>query len=109
MASAAGLVAALSAAAAELGPRVGGILTALPVLASILAVFTLAQHGPAALHALLRGMVSGMAAFVVFCALVAALVEPAGIALAFGAAVASALAVQAAVASATAPRVGFTS
>ena len=80
MAATAGLVAALSAAAAELGPHVGGILTALPVLASILAVFTLAQHGAPALQDLLRGMVSGMAAFVVFCALVAVLVQPAGIA-----------------------------
>jgi hypothetical protein len=63
MAATAGLVAALSAAAAELGPHVGGILTALPVLASILAGFTLAQHGARALQDLLRGMVSGMAAF----------------------------------------------
>jgi hypothetical protein len=95
MAATAGLVAALSAAAAELGPHVGGILTALPVLASILAVFTLAQHGAPALQDLLRGMVTGMAAFVVFCALVAALVQPAGIATAFAAAVLGALAAQA--------------
>ena len=40
-------------------------------------------------------MVTGMAAFVVFCALVAALVQPAGIVLAFGAAVLGALAAQA--------------
>jgi len=102
MAATAGLVAALSAAAAELGPHVGGILTALPVLASILAVFTLAQHGAPALHELLRGMVSGMAAFVVFCALVAVLVQPAGIVLAFAAAVLGALAAQAAAARSTA-------
>jgi hypothetical protein len=95
MAATAGLVAALSAAAAELGPHVGGILTALPVLASILAVFTFEQHGAPALQDLLRGMVTGMAAFVVFCALVAALVQPAGIAVAFGAAVVGALAAQA--------------
>ena len=95
MAAAAGLVAALSAAAAELGPHVGGILTALPVLASILAVFTLAQHGAPALQDLLRGMVTGMAAFVVFCALVAALVQPAGILATFVAAVLGALAAQA--------------
>jgi hypothetical protein len=95
MAATAGLVAALSAAAAELGPHVGGILTALPVLASILAVFTFAQHGAPALQDLLCGMVTGMAAFVVFCALVAVLVQPAGIAVAFGAAVAGALAAQA--------------
>jgi hypothetical protein len=102
MAATAGLVAALSAAAAELGPHVGGILTALPVLASVLAVFTLAQHGASALHDLLRGMVSGMAAFVVFCALVAVLVQPAGIVLAFGAAVIGAVAAQAAAAWSTA-------
>ena len=102
MAATAGLVAALSAAAAELGPHVGGILTALPVLASILAVFTLAQHGPLALQDLLRGMISGMAAFVVFCALVAVLVQPAGIVLAFGAAVLGALAAQGAAAWSTA-------
>ena len=95
MAATAGLVAALSAAAAELGPHVGGILTALPVLASVLAVFTLAQHGAQALQDLLRGMVTGMAAFVVFCALVAALVQPAGTATAFAAAVLGALAAQA--------------
>ena len=98
MAATAGLVAALSAAAAELGPHVGGILTALPVLASVLAVFTLAQHGAPALQDLLRGMVSGMAAFVVFCALVAVLVQPAGIVLAFGAAVIGAVAAQGAAA-----------
>jgi uncharacterized membrane protein (GlpM family) len=102
MAATAGLVAALSAAAAELGPHVGGILTALPVLASILAVFTQAQHGTPALQDLLRGMVSGMAAFVVFCALVAALVQPAGIATAFAAAVVGALAAQVAAALTTA-------
>jgi hypothetical protein len=98
MAATAGLVAALSATAAELGPHVGGILTALPVLASILAAFTLAQHGAPALQDLLRGMVTGMAAFVVFCALIAALVQPAGVATAFAAAGLGALAAQAAAA-----------
>ena len=105
MAATAGLVAALSAAAAELGPHVGGILTALPVLASVLAVFTLAQHGGPALQDLLRGMVTGMAAFVVFCALVAALVQPAGTATAFAAAVLGALAAQAAAAWSTPRRI----
>jgi uncharacterized membrane protein (GlpM family) len=105
MVATAGLVAVLSAAAAELGPHVGGILTALPVLASILAVFTLAQHGAPAVQDLLRGMVTGMAAFVVFCALVAVLVQPAGIAAAFAAAVVGALAAQAAAAWSAARRI----
>jgi hypothetical protein len=47
-------------------------------------------------------MVSGMAAFVVFCALVAVLVQPAGILLAFSAAVIGAVAAQAAAAWSTA-------
>src|SRR5215211_464196 len=108
MAATAGLVAALAAASAELGPHVGGILTALPILASVLAVFTLAQHGRDALTDLLRGMVTGMAAFVVFCSLVAALVQPAGIMLAFTAAVLGALAAQASLARLTAAPLGFT-
>ena len=94
MALTAVLVIALSAAASRLGALAGGILAALPVLASVLAVFTHAQHGPAALADLLRGMLSGMTGFVVFCALVAMLVVPAGIAIAFGAAALGALTVQ---------------
>jgi hypothetical protein len=109
MGATAGLVATLAAASAELGPHVGGILTALPVLASILAVFTLAQHGRHALNDLLRGMVTGMAAFVVFCSLVAALVQPAGVALGFSLAVLGALAAQASLARLTARGIGFTS
>lgn len=88
------LVVSLSAAASRLGPLAGGILAALPVLASVLAVFTHAQHGPDALADLLRGMLGGMTGFVVFCALVATLVVPAGIAIAFAAAALGALTVQ---------------
>jgi hypothetical protein len=89
------LVAALSAAAAAFGPVAGGILAALPVLASVLAVFTHERHGPAALAELLRGMLRGMAGFVVFCALVAALLERSGIAAAFAFAALAAVAAQA--------------
>jgi hypothetical protein len=88
------LAVSLTAAASHLGPGVGGVLAALPVLASILAVFTHARYGAAAVSELLRGMLGGMAGFVSFCALVAALAEPAGIAPAFVLATAAALAVQ---------------
>lgn len=80
------LVVTLSAATAWLGPLTGGILAALPVLASILAVSTHRQLGPAAVAELLGGMVAGMAGFVTFCAGVAVLVEPAGAVTAFTAA-----------------------
>jgi hypothetical protein len=94
MAMTALLVAALAAAGARLGPTVGGILAALPVLACILAAFTHEQHGADAVTQLLRGMLAGMAGFVVFCALVAGLVEPAGVTAAFALATAAALGVQ---------------
>ena len=106
MALTAALVVTLTAAAGRLGPLAGGILAALPVLASVLAVFTHAQYGPAALAELLRGMLGGMAGFVVFCALVAALAEAAGIALAFTAAALGALAVQGALARASVEPLG---
>jgi hypothetical protein len=99
------LAVSLTAAASRLGPLVGGVLAALPVLASILAVFTHARYGPAAVVDLLRGMLGGMAGFVCFCALVAALVSPAGIAAAFALSAVAALAVQGATARAgTAPQ-----
>jgi hypothetical protein len=98
MAMTALLVVALAAAAARLGPTAGGILAALPVLACILAVFTHDRHGAAAVAALLRGMLAGMAGFVAFCVVVAGLVQPAGIAAAFATATAAALATQLALA-----------
>jgi hypothetical protein len=92
------LVVSLTAAASHLGPVVGGVLAALPALASILAVFTHEQHGPEALVLLLRGMLSGMAGFDVFCAVVAVLVDRAGVAATFAAAALAAICVQAAAA-----------
>jgi hypothetical protein len=77
------LILVLAAAAGPLGPRVGGILAALPVLACILATFVHARHGGAAAVQLLRGMLRGMAGFVAFCVLVAALLPVCGIAAAF--------------------------
>jgi hypothetical protein len=86
------LVLALAAAGGRLGPTASGILAALPVLACLLAAFTHQRHGGIASAQLLRGMLAGMAGFVAFCALVAGLVDHAGVALAFTAATAMALA-----------------
>jgi hypothetical protein len=92
------LVALLAVAAGRFGPLVGGILAALPVLASVLAVGTHRVAGRAAVLALLRGMLAGMSGFVVFCQLVAWLAVPAGPVAAFALATASAVLVQAVVA-----------
>ncbi len=94
-ATAALLVASLSTAADGLGPLVGGMLAALPVLACVLAVFTHREQGAAAVIGLLRGMLAGMVAFVIFCQLIAVLIVPYGIASAFAAATVVAMVVQA--------------
>jgi hypothetical protein len=88
----AGLVVALAAAAPGVGALVGGMLAALPVLACVLAAGTHAEHGAEHAIALLRGMVAGMAGFVLFCVIVAtAAASPAS----FAAATVTALAAQA--------------
>src|SRR4051812_6157554 len=77
------LIVGLPVAGERFGPAIAGVLAALPTLASVLAVFTHARHGHDALVAMLRGMLGGLAAFVTFCALIALLVEPGGVAPAF--------------------------
>jgi hypothetical protein len=101
------LVVSLSAAATALGAAMGGVLAALPVLASILAAFTHCQQGAVAVVALLRGMLAGMAGFVVFCVTVAALVERVGTGPAFAAAAIAAIAVHAAAARGPARAAGY--
>lgn len=82
----AALVVLLAAAATLFGALVGGMLAGLPALASVLAVFTHRNGGAPDVVDLARGMLSGLAGFVTFCAVVAALIVPAGPALAFAAA-----------------------
>jgi hypothetical protein len=88
------LVTGLAASARAFGAVAGGILTALPVLASVLAVATHRQQGVAAVVALLRGMLAGMAGFVVFCEVLVLTLPAAGLVVAFAAAIVIALAVQ---------------
>ena len=94
MALTAALIVGLTAAGERFGPAVAGILAALPTLASVLAVFTHARFGQVALVSMLRGMLGGLAGFVVFCALIALLVEPAGVPTAFALATAAAVLTQ---------------
>jgi hypothetical protein len=98
VAATAALVLALTALAGALGPRLSGLLAAFPVLATVLSAFTHAQDGPAAVAQFLRGLVTGLVAFAVFCFVVAELLPSAGIAAAFLVASAAALASHALVA-----------
>ena len=95
MALTAALIALLTVASELFGPVVGGMLAALPVLASVLTVFTHRLHGSDATIGLLGGMLTGMSGFVAFCAAIALLAAPAGTAVAFGVATLSAAVAQA--------------
>ena len=56
----------LTAVAGWLGPQLSGLLAPFPIIATVLAVFTHVQRGTGELVRLLRGMVSGFAAFALF-------------------------------------------
>jgi hypothetical protein len=94
MATTAALVIALSVGAGIVGPFIGGMLVALPVLASVLCVFAHRESGFEALIGLLRGMLGGMAGFVAFCEIIALAVRDHSTAMAFFAATAGAVIVQ---------------
>jgi hypothetical protein len=89
------LVTLLSLAVSRLGPTAGGMLAALPVVASMLAVFTHLRAGPHAVIEILGGTVVGMAGFVGFCEAVALTIRELGTAGAFALATTAALLLQA--------------
>jgi hypothetical protein len=89
------LVLGITRLAPIVGPRWSGVLAAFPVYAAILTVFAHRASGPAAVE-VLRGLLLGLFAFVGFFVVLGALVERAGIAVAFVAAIVGALAIQAA-------------
>jgi hypothetical protein len=72
------LVVVLTTAAAALGPELTGVLAPFPIATSVVATFALAQAGPGAAIATLRGVLRGLPGFAVFCFVVATLVERLG-------------------------------
>jgi len=60
------LIVVISAVANRFGPVVAGVISALPTVASVLAVSTHRRQGPEASVDLLRGMLGGMTAFAMF-------------------------------------------
>jgi len=90
------LVIGLTAAAPLLGPRLAGLLSPFPLYATVLAVFAHRLQGAEPAISVLRGLLLGLFAFAGFFLTIALYLEPAGIALAFAAAIVVALTVQAA-------------
>lgn len=92
--SALALVLALTALAGQLGAKLSGLLAPFPVIASVLAVFTHAQHGEQDLLRIMRGFVLGLVAYALFCFALAESLHSLSIAASFALAVAVALATQ---------------
>jgi uncharacterized membrane protein (GlpM family) len=93
--SALALVLALTALAGQLGPKLSGLLAPFPVIASVLAVFTHAQHGEEDLLRIMRGFVVGLVAYALFCFALAVSLESLTIAESFLLATSCALMTQA--------------
>ena len=73
----------LTGTASLLGPQLSGLLTPFPIYATILATFTHYAQGAASARRLLHALVTGVFSFAVFFFVVAALIVPLGIVLAF--------------------------
>ncbi len=91
------LVLTLTAVAGWLGPQLSGLLAPFPVIATVLATFTHAQHGTEEVRRLLRWLLGGYGAFALFCFTLAVALRPLGTGAAFVLATAAALLVQGAI------------
>lgn len=89
------LVLGITALAPFLGPRLSGLFATYPVFAAVMAVFSHQARGPAAGLQVLRGLMTGLFAFIGFFAVLAVTLERLGIAGGFAAATAVALLIQA--------------
>lgn len=67
------LVATVTSLARLVGPKIAGLVTPIPIITAVLAVFSHSQGGPAFSAVLLRSLVRGLVTFVSFFWLVAAL------------------------------------
>ena len=89
-----GIVVLLSALATTIGARVTGVLAVYPLYSAVLAAFAHRLHGRAAAVGVLRGLLVGLFSFAAFYAVLAAVLDRAGIGASFAAAVGAALVVQ---------------
>ncbi|MTW10927.1 hypothetical protein GM658_09960 [Pseudoduganella eburnea] len=88
------LVMSVSAAAAQLGPRLSGFFAMFPVMGTVLVGFTHVQSGRNSAVQLLRGMILGYFAFAAFCVAIALLLRAQPVAVSFFCAFVFALTIQ---------------
>jgi len=84
----------LTGAAPIFGPRLSGLLSPLPIFATVLAVFSHRFQGATAARQVLQGLIFGSVAFTVFFLIVATLIVPWGILATFSLALPGALLTQ---------------
>ncbi len=84
----------LTGIAPLLGPLLSGLLTPLPILSTILAVFAHRLYGASPARHVLRGVIIGVFAFAIFFLIIAALLPVVSITLTFVCAIAAALCTQ---------------
>ncbi|MFO1170031.1 MAG: hypothetical protein U1E49_03590 [Hyphomicrobiaceae bacterium] len=87
------LVLVITTTAEAIGSRVAGLLTTLPIIASVIIVTAHRAGGPAEAVVAVRGHLLGSLSLGAFFAVLAAIIEPAGMLVAYAAAIVTAIAV----------------
>ena len=94
MIAGAAMVVFVTTAGPYFGPTVSGMLTTIPTVAAVMALFTHAQEGPERTVGVMRGLTHGLLGFAAFLTVVAATLEPLGVVRAFALAGCAVVAVQ---------------
>jgi hypothetical protein len=95
MVAGAAMVVFVTTAGPYFGATISGMLTSIPTIAAVLALFTHAQEGPDRTIGVMRGMTHGLLGFGAFLTVLAATLVPLGMAPAFALAFAAVVVVQA--------------
>jgi hypothetical protein len=95
MTAGAAMVVFVTTAGPNFGAAISGMLTTIPTISAVLAIFTHAQEGPDRTIGVMRGMTHGLLGFAAFLAVVAATLVRLGIAASFLLALAAVVVVQA--------------
>ncbi len=94
MIAGAGMVVFVTTAGPHFGATVSGMLTTIPTIAAVMAIFTHAQEGPDRTVGVMRGMTHGLVGFAAFLTVLSATLVPLGVLAAFGLATIAVVAVQ---------------
>jgi hypothetical protein len=94
MIAGAAMVVFVTTAGPSFGATISGMLTTIPTIAAVLALFTHAQEGPNRTIGVMRGMTHGLLGFASFLTVLAATLEPLGVVRAFALAAVAVVVVQ---------------